>query len=95
MSLPEGFAIRLASTADLDTLVAHRRAMFFDMGYMDDGALDSMSARFRVWLWEHMDSGEYRAWLILGPDGSTITRSFLGIHEAILACVAPPGLKCF
>ncbi len=70
MSLPEGFAIRRASTADLETLVAHRRAMFYDMGYHDDAALDSMSSKFRVWLLEHMNSGEYHAWLISAPDGS-------------------------
>jgi|SRR5690348_7970602 len=81
MSLPEGFAIRLASTADLETLVAHRRAMFFDMGYKDDGALDSMSAKFRVWLREHMDSGEYHAWLILGPDGSVMAGAGLWLMD--------------
>jgi hypothetical protein len=32
MSLPEGFSIRRASTADLEILIAHRRNMFLDMG---------------------------------------------------------------
>ena len=31
MSLPEGYAIRRASTKDIDILAAHRRAMFVDM----------------------------------------------------------------
>jgi GNAT superfamily N-acetyltransferase len=70
MSLPEGFTIRKASTADLETLVAHRRAMFVDMGYSDDAALDSMSEKFRVWLLKQMNSGEYHAWLVSAPDGS-------------------------
>jgi len=70
MPLPEGFTIRCASTADLETLVAHRRAMFHDMGYNDDVALDSMSAKFRVWLLEHMIAGDYHAWLVCAPDGS-------------------------
>jgi len=70
MCLPEGFTIRRASTTDVETLVAHRRAMFHDMGYNDDVALDSMSDKFRVWLLEHMNSGEYHAWLVAGPDGS-------------------------
>lgn len=70
MALPEGFALRCATTADLETLVAHRRAMFHDMGYNDDVALDSMSAKFRVWVQEHMKSGDYRAWLVTAPDGS-------------------------
>jgi GNAT superfamily N-acetyltransferase len=70
MSLPEGFTIRQASTANLDTLVSHRRAMFHDMGYHDDVALDSMSAKFRPWLLDRVDSGDYLAWLVHPPDGS-------------------------
>ena len=67
MSLPEGFTARQASTADLDTLVLHRRAMFHDMGYSDAAALDSMAAKFRPWLLARMDSGDYLAWLVSGP----------------------------
>lgn len=70
MSLPEGFTIRRASTSDLEILVAHRRAMFGDMGYNDDVALSSMSAKFRVWLLAHMNEGDYVAWLVIAPDGS-------------------------
>lgn len=70
MSLPEGFSIQRASTADLETLVAHRRAMFHDMGYNDDAALSDMSAKFRVWVLQHMNSGDYLAWLVHAPDGS-------------------------
>ncbi len=69
MSLPEGFTIRRAATADLEILVEHRRAMFKDMGHNDDAALDSMSTRFRVWLLRHMNAGDYHAWLISAPDG--------------------------
>jgi GNAT superfamily N-acetyltransferase len=70
MSLLGGFTIRRASTADLETLVAHRRAMFRDMGYNDDVALDSMSAKFRVWLLQHMNAGDYHAWLASAADDS-------------------------
>jgi len=70
MGLPEGFAIRIASADDLDTLVEHRRTMFQDMGYSDVAALDSMAARFRAWLIERLHSGKYLAWLVTAPDGS-------------------------
>lgn len=70
MSLPEGFTIRRAATADLEILVAHRRAMFKDMGYNDDAALDLMSAKFKVWLLEHMNAADYHAWLVSAVDGS-------------------------
>jgi GNAT superfamily N-acetyltransferase len=67
---PEGFTIRRASTVDLETLVGHRRAMFEDMGYSDKAALGSMSEKFHVWLLEHMNSGEYLAWVAIAPDGT-------------------------
>jgi ribosomal protein S18 acetylase RimI-like enzyme len=70
MSLPEGFTIRRASTADLETLVEHRRAMFQNMGYSDQAAMRAMSEKFRVWLLEHMNAGDYLAWLATTPDGA-------------------------
>lgn len=70
MPLPEGFILRRASTSDLDALVAHRCQMFRDMGYEEDATMESMSARFRVWLLERMDDGDYLAWLVNAPDGS-------------------------
>ena len=70
MGLPEGFTLRRASTDDVITLVEHRRGMFYDMGYRDPAALDSMAARFRPWLLTQMNSGEYLAWLVVAPDGS-------------------------
>ena len=70
MPLPGGFDLRRATTADLDILVEHRRAMFRDMGYNDETALASMASKFRPWLLEHMNSGDYLAWLVFAPDGS-------------------------
>jgi len=70
MSLPEGFIVRRAALDDLDTLVAHRRSMFRDMGYKDEAALDAMAAKFRVWLGERMRSGDYLAWLACAPEGA-------------------------
>jgi ribosomal protein S18 acetylase RimI-like enzyme len=69
MDLPE-FTLRRASVDDLATLVAQRRAMFCDMGYLDHAALDSMSARFGPWLQAKMNAGDYLAWLAIAPDGS-------------------------
>jgi GNAT superfamily N-acetyltransferase len=70
MSLAEGFTIRPASTADVDTLAAHRRAMFVDMGYNDAAALDSMTTKFRPWVHDRMESQVYLAWLVVASDGS-------------------------
>ena len=81
MALPEGFTIRRASTADLETLVAHRRAMFQDMGHSDDAALSSMSAKFRTWVLEHMSAGDYLAWLVSVPDGSIVAGAGLWLMD--------------
>lgn len=81
MSLPEGFAIRRASTVDLETLVAHRRAMFYDMGYRDVAALDSMAAKFRVWLQERMKSGDYIAWVVIANDDSVAAGAGLWLMD--------------
>lgn len=41
--------------------------MFFEMGYRDMKALDEMIAAFRPWLLKRMGSGEYLAWVAVGP----------------------------
>lgn len=40
------------------------------MGYRDDAILDSMCARFRLWLPPRLQAAEYFAWLAVGPEGS-------------------------
>jgi len=57
-------------TSDLDSIVHHRRAMFLDMGYRDERALDTMSVRFRPWVRQKMEANEYLAWFVLAPDSS-------------------------
>ena len=81
MALPDGFTLRRASTSDLETLVAHRRAMFHDMGYTDGAALDSMSTKFRVWVLERMNRGDYHAWLISSADGEVAAGAGLWLMD--------------
>ena len=57
------FRIEPAGLEAVETIVEHRRAMFFDMGHRDTAALDTMCAAFRPWLAEKMRSGDYLAWL--------------------------------
>jgi GNAT superfamily N-acetyltransferase len=70
MSLPAGFAVRRATTNDIDVLAGHRRSMFVDMGYRDETALDAMTAKCHDWLLERMQREEYLAWLVIAPDQS-------------------------
>jgi len=83
MSLPEGFSIRRASSDDIETLVAHRRAMFVDMGYRDEAALNAMAARCHPWLLAKMSRGEYLAWLATAPDGSIAAGAGLWLMDWI------------
>ena len=83
MSLPEGFAIRRASSDEIETLVAHRRAMFVDMGYRDEAALNAMAARCHPWLLAKMSRGEYLAWLATAPDGSIAAGAGLWLMDWI------------
>ena len=64
------FEIRPATLDDVEVLTAHRRAMFFEMGYRDESALDAMIVAFRPWLRRKMEAGEYRAWLAVRTEGS-------------------------
>jgi GNAT superfamily N-acetyltransferase len=81
MGLPEGFTIRRASPDGLITLVEHRRAMFYDMGYRDEAALDSMKAKFGPWLLAKMQSGEYLAWLVIASDGAIAAGAALWLMD--------------
>lgn len=81
MSLPEGYAVRRTTTGDIDTLVAHRRAMFVDMGYRDEAALDRMAAKCHGWLLERMNRGEYLAWLAVAPDHSIVAGAGLWVMD--------------
>jgi GNAT superfamily N-acetyltransferase len=65
------FVISPATVEEAAAIVHHRRAMFSDMGYRDDAALDRMSAEFGPWVATRLASGEYLAWLARTEDGRT------------------------
>ena len=65
-----GFVVRIGAAGDAKTIVRHRRAMFSEMGYRDEAALDQMSGAFEPWLARRMQTGEYLAWFAVGADGS-------------------------
>lgn len=83
MSLPEGYAVRRATPDDINILVAHRRAMFADMGYQGETALDAMAAKCHPWLLTRMNRGEYLAWLATAPDRSVVAGTGLWLMDWI------------
>jgi GNAT superfamily N-acetyltransferase len=64
------YTIRRAAVDDAGTIVSHRRAMFFEMGYCDAQVLDAMCEAFRPWLIRMMHASEYLAWFAVAADGS-------------------------
>lgn len=73
--------MRRASAGDINTLVAHRRAMFVDMGHRDETALDSMAAKSHSWLLAKMNCGEYLAWLATAPNQSIVAGAGLWLMD--------------
>jgi GNAT superfamily N-acetyltransferase len=65
-----GYTIREATLADAETIVRHRREMFFDMGYREPAMLDELVNAFRPWLMDKLSREEYRTWFAIAEDGS-------------------------
>jgi len=66
-----------AAPEDVEIIVGHRRAMFREMGYHDETALDAMAAAFRPWLRRKMAEGDYLAWFAV--DGDAQVAAGLGL----------------
>jgi GNAT superfamily N-acetyltransferase len=56
--------VRLATVADVATLVEHRVRMFCDMGIGDEASLAEMGRRFAPWVTVRLQDGSYRSWLV-------------------------------
>ena len=61
MAVPGDYRVRAATLDDVEILVAHRLAMFTEMGTSFDAPL--VRELFRDWLLQLMPAGEYLAWL--------------------------------
>src|ERR1700733_2871051 len=70
LSHDSGSSVRRGTLADAETIVAQRRAMFHEMGYRDEQALDSMCEAFRPWLEGKMRDNQYLAWLAVDAGGA-------------------------
>lgn len=64
------FSIRSGTLDDAETVVAHRRAMFHEMGYRDEDAMDRMCDAFRPWLARKLRDNEYLAWFAVDSGGA-------------------------
>ncbi|MEI9971500.1 MAG: GNAT family N-acetyltransferase [Ignavibacteriota bacterium] len=62
-------SVRPASLEEAAAIGGHRRAMFSDMGYGEQTALDTMTTAFIPWVQAKMIAGEYLAWFAVSEDG--------------------------
>src|SRR5207249_4731380 len=60
----EGFTIRAATVADIETLVCHRCEMFRDMDQLRDDAYSALAKASARYFAEALPSGEYVAWVV-------------------------------
>jgi ribosomal protein S18 acetylase RimI-like enzyme len=65
----EYLAPRVATVADVETLMRHRAEMFAEMGTPRDGPFEAMVAHSERWFREHVAAGTYLGFLI-EPAGS-------------------------
>ena len=61
--MTDSYTLRLATVADIPTLVEHRRAMLVDNGRADDATMVAMCARFATWVEPFIEDGSFRAWM--------------------------------
>ena len=66
-----GYDIRVATSADLEVVLRHRRRMFEDMGFTHPPALDTMIASSTEMLRRGLEDGSYRGWLV-EADGQVV-----------------------
>ena len=64
--------IRSAGVEDLKHLLHHRRAMFEEMGFVDNVLLERVEELSREYFSEALRSGAYRAWLAEGLNGEIV-----------------------
>ncbi len=67
------FTIRPATLDDAEIIVAHRRALYAEMGHEDPRELDEMCTAFRLWLRRTMEAREYFGWLAMNQGGAVVS----------------------
>ncbi len=84
------FTIREAQLTDIPEILRQRRAMYADMGYTDQKALEAMSPLSAGYLAKAMADGSFRAWLVC--DGAPVVAGGAVIISPWLA--HPYDLEC-
>lgn len=80
--MTETFTLRTATLADIPTIIAHRRAMFEEMGYRNRAELDLMDANVENWYREKMERNEYVEWIALDGAGKIVAGAGLWVMDS-------------
>ncbi len=75
----EEIRIREGGIRDLDHILHHRRAMFAEMGGVDEHVLDRMQEATEQYLLDALLSGIYRAWLAETEAGRVVSGGGIAI----------------
>jgi GNAT superfamily N-acetyltransferase len=78
--------LRPATTADIATVVYHRKQMFADIGRGTPSDLEAMGLTTAAYLREAMPAGRYQGWLAETPQGEVVA----GVGLAIAAWPGSP-----
>jgi N-acetylglutamate synthase-like GNAT family acetyltransferase len=64
--------IRRATVADIPAIIRLRRAMFEELGYVDEAALDAADAASRAYLHRALPLRRYRGWVAADAAGEVV-----------------------
>src|SRR5262249_32264725 len=75
------FRIRMATPADLQIVLHHRRSMFNDMGYRDQARMEAMFEASEPFFAERINDGRYKAWLVEEQGGKVVAGGGIVLFE--------------
>ena len=75
--MTEDFSIRQGTLDDLETVVAHRRAMFAEIQTLDDSVLDLVERRTVTWTERMIREGKYYGWIAADAGRSVASAGLL------------------
>ncbi len=81
--MSENYTVRRATVDDVSIISHQRIAMFHDMGFMDEEALNRMDSTFCMWLTNKMTSGMYQGWFMIGDEDQIVAGAGLWLNEWI------------
>jgi GNAT superfamily N-acetyltransferase len=86
--MDDTFTIRLATLADIPTLVHQRHAMFTDARTFQPKDMVAHDATFAQWAEEYMARGEFVTWLMMDGDDEVVA----GVGIWLINLLPSPGI---